>query len=356
MSPSAADSGTSSSAGEPATRIAAARQSGPVTARLLNLMAMLAPRPVPVELLGPEIDRRPPGSGTGDGRTRDVAGAVRRLVELDLLRTHGGGSRVQMPEHVQSVVREALPGPVASGALEAGVRVIREGVHGRGRIPHRALLPHAVALAERTADLGRAPDRALALAGRLLAGAGSEEVERPLLAASARLQEVAQGSRVLEDPFLRAALADQHAGLLAAAGETEEACRRAESAIREGRAILAGEDDPRLALLHYNAGGLYKGMGRPEEGVSHFRRARRLLEADAADGSMLAPRVLVDLAECLLMADRPEEAREVAPAAVAACTQRFGPDHPETAAARGAARRAEEESGGAPPSSTPGKG
>lgn len=328
-------SGASHDGGEAAESLAAARRSRPEAADLLNALAQLAPRPVPLAAVRAGVEEAPGryGEALEPGRAEEV---LAELEELGVLRSRERG--IAVPGRVAEILRRDLVRPVAASAAEAACRVLEawreqlEAGTGDEDRPWEDLAAHAVALAGRMPESGRAPDAALRVgtraAGRLQDRARPADAEALL----AELADAAAAAPRLEEPFLRAALADQRAGLLAELGREAEAVEEARSAV--GRAEEAcGPDDPRRAVVLHNAGGTLKRLGRLEEATELYDRAYRLLEEHHSPGTPLELQLCLDLSDVLLARNEPSRAAEVAGRAVALARERLGRYHPETAAA-----------------------
>lgn len=313
----------------------AARRSVPGAADLLNALAQVAARPVPLAVLRA-------AAGDAPGRYEPVVApgasgrALAALEEAGVLRRTERG--VLVPEEVAEAVRADLVRPVAASATEAACSFLeawREQLEAGTGDEDRAwddLAAHAVALAARMPEAGRAPDPALRVgtraAGRLQDRARPGEAERLL----ADLQEAAGRAPRLEEPFLAAALADQRAGLLAELGREEDAVAQARLAVREAEGSCA-EEDPRRAVALHNAAGVLKRLGRLREATELYDRAYDLLQEHHESGTPLELQLCLDLSDVLLARGEPGRAAEVAGRAVALARERLGRYHPETAAA-----------------------
>lgn len=313
-----------------------AREEVPRAADLLNALAHLADRPLPLAAI-----RSAAGDAAGEYRRAvGPASAERVLSALEdtgVLTRDGGG--ISVPAEVAEVLRTDLVRPVAASAADAACDFLeawRESLEagsrpGEDRAWDRLAL-HALALTERTAEAGRPPDRALRVgtraAGRLQDRNRPEDAERLL----AELQRSAEEAPRLEEPFLRAALDDQRAGLLADLGRGEEAAETARRAVRRAERTCA-EEDPRRAVLLHNAGGVLKRLGRLEEATELYDGAYSLLNDHHAAGTPLELQLCLDLSDVLLARDSSGRAAEVAGRAVGLARDRLGRYHPETAAA-----------------------
>lgn len=349
MSEPPSDGGAPPLGGGAAEALRRGRQRAPEAADLLNALAHLAERPVPVSALrsaAPEV----PGEY---GEALDPGEADRVLSSLEaagaLRRTAAG---VHLPDPVAAALRRELVSPVAAGAAEAAAGFLEQwleqleaGGGGEDSAWDR-LAAHAVALTRRTAEAGRPPDRALRVgtraAGRLQDRSRPRDAARLLADLGAAAEP--PGPR---EPFLLAALEDQRAALLAELGREEAAAEAARRAVRRAEEVC-GPSDPRLAVLLHNAAGALKRLGRLEAAVELYDRAFGLLEEHHRGGTPLELQLCLDLSDVLLAAGVSRRAVEVAGRAVALGRERLGRYHPETAAAvsnLGRAFRAEGELG-----------
>lgn len=318
-----------------ATALRRAREAAPEAADLLNALAQLGVRPLPVDVVRAAAGEAPGtyGEAVAPGSAERVLSA---LEEAGVLRRQPGG--ILLTEAASRALREDLVRPVAASAAEAACRFLEawrerlEAGTGDEDEAWDAVSEHAVALAGRMAEAGRAPDAALRVgtraAGRLQDRSRPAEAEG-LLAA---LQEVAERAPRLEEPFLLAALADQRAGLLAELGRADDAARQARRAVDEAEE-RCGAEDPRRAVVLHNAGGVLKRLGRLEEATELYDGACGLLEEHHASGTPLELQLCLDLSDVLLARDESGRAAEVAGRAVALARERLGRYHPETAAA-----------------------
>ena len=328
-------SGARSRTDDPAAALRRARERVPEAADLMNALAQLAERPVPVDAIRA-------ASGDAPGEYGDAVGpgsagrALSSLEEAGVLRREDDG--IILPRAMSLALREDLVRPVAASAAEAACRFLeawREQLEAGTGDEDRAwdaVAAHALALAERMPEAGRAPDPALRVgtraAGRLQDRARPADAERLL----AGLQEAARAAPRLEEPFVLAALADQRAGLLADLGRDDEAVEQARRAVRVAEE-RCGEEDPRRAVILHNAGGVLKRLGRLQEATELYDRAYGLLEDHHASGTPLELQLCLDLSDVLLARGESGRAAEVAARAVALARDRLGRYHPETAAA-----------------------
>lgn len=320
---------------DPGAALRRARDSAPEAADLLNALAHLAERPLPVDAV-----RAGGGDSPGSYREALAPGAAERtlssLEEAGVLRRQEEG--VVLLEGASRALRDEMVRPVAASAADAACRFLEawreqlEAGTGDEDEAWDAVAAHAVVLAERMPEAGRAPDPALRVgtraAGRLQDRSRPAEADR-LLAA---LQEAAERSPRLEEPFVLAALADQRAGLLAELDRADEAVEQARRAVREAEE-RCGEGDPRRAVVLHNAGGVLKRLGRLEEATELYDRAYGLLEEHHESGTPLELQLCLDLSDVLLARGESGRAAEVAGRAVALARERLGRYHPETAAA-----------------------
>lgn len=317
-----------------AGRIREARAAGPGAPDLLNLLAVVAPEPLPLWPLEAAAGEMP-------GSFEPLASSSHRDAVLAAFCDRGvarrDGDRAWIPGPVQEAVRKELVRPVALGAARAAAIFLRRAFEETGPRPaaerHRwsPFRPHVPAVVRRLAAAGEAPDRLLELAGRagarLVDGGRVEEAERWLERAVALSREVR-----LAEPFLAAALEDQRAAILAELGREEEAVRAAESASSTA-AEGVGPADPRLPLLEHNAGTLLKRAGRPAAARGHYEAALEVIDAHHGEENPLLLPLLLDLSEVRLATDDPGGAAEAARRALEVARARRGDRHPETAAA-----------------------
>lgn len=307
----------------------------PEAADLLNALAQLAERPLPVDAVRAAADAAPGeyGDAVGPGSAEET---LRALEDIGLLRRREAG--IVLPEAASRALREDLVRPVAASAADAACRFLeswRERLEAGTGDEDRAwdaVAAHALALAERMPEAGRTPDPALRVgtraAGRLQDRSRPAEAERLL----ADLQEAAGRASRLEEPFVLAALADQRAGLLAELERVEEAVEQVRLAVAVAEE-QCGRDDPRRAVVLHNAGGVLKRLGRLEDATELYDRAYGLLEEHHASGTPLELQLCLDLSDVLLARGESRRAAEVAGRAVALARERLGRYHPETAAA-----------------------
>lgn len=324
-----------SAGGGPAQALDAARRIAPGSADLLNALAQLAPRPVPLGAVRSGLEDAP-----GQYRRVLEPGAAERVLseleELGVLRRRAEG--IAVPGPVAEVLRDGLVRPVAASAAEAACGILeawREQLEAGTGDEDRAwkhVAAHSLSLATRMAESGRAPDPALRVgtraAGRLQDRARPEEAEALL----EDLAEAADAAPRLEEPFLRPALFDQRAGLLAELGREAEAVDGARRAVREAESVC-DPSDPRRAVVLHNAGGTLKRLGRLEEATELYERAYRLLDEHHSSGTPLELQLCLDLSDVLLARGVADRAAEVAGRAVSLSRERLGRYHPETAAA-----------------------
>ncbi len=318
-----------------AAALGRAREVVPEAADLMNALAQLAARPIPVDAIRTASDEAPGeyGEAMGPGSVEPTLSA---LEEAGLMRREEDG--IVLLQAASRALREDLVRPVAASAADAACRFLeawREQLEAGTGDEDRAwgdVADHALALAERMPEAGRAPDPALRVgtraAGRLQDRSRPAEAQRLL----AELQEAARRAPRLEEPFVLAALADQRAGLLADLERPGEAAKQSRRAVREAEE-RCDEEDPRRAVILHNAGGVLKRLGRPEEATELYDRAYVLLEEHHASGTPLELQLCLDLSDVLLAREEFGRAAEVAGRAVALARERLGRYHPETAAA-----------------------
>lgn len=311
------------------------RSRAPEAADLLNALAQLAERPLPLRAVRSAAEEAPgeyreavgPGAAESVLSTLEEAGALER-----------SDAGIHLRGDVAAALRRNLVRPVAAGAAEAAAEFLEawreqlESGNGDEDEPWERLADHAVVLARRTGGAGRPADRPVRVgtraAGRLQDRSRPEEAESLL----ARLQAAAEEAPGPGEPFLLAALDDQRAGLLAELGRGEAAVEAARRAV--GRAErLCEPEDPRRAVLVHNAGGVLKRLGRVEEAAELYDRAYGLLEEHHPAGTPLELQLCLDLSDVLLAGEDADGAAEVAGRAVALARDRLGRYHPETAAA-----------------------
>lgn len=324
--------------GEIEERLQAARRADRLAPELVNLLAFFASAPLPVEEISRFADRVPGRLSTAEASPERIVRVLRSLVEEGALRETEAG--VVMPSELQAIIRDDLVRPQAAGYADAALRILEGMDEAAGESPsgdqdllrREVILFHAPAVAERLADLGRAPDRALVLAARAVEAAGTDS-DRALEVAE-EVVETARRSRRLRDPFLVAALLDQLGELRASRGRDEEAQAALRDSVRRVREACP-PDDPRRAVVLHNAGDLSRRIGRPEQAAELLRESLELLRSDALEegSDALRARTQLDLAEALLAAGAFGEAGPAARAAVRVCRRRLGAGHPETAAA-----------------------
>jgi len=319
---------------DPAAALRRARENVPAAADLLNALAQLAERPLPLDAVRAASDGVPGDyDAVGPGSAEKTLSA---LEEAGVLQRRELGILLSAP--ASRALREDLVRPVAASAAEAACRFLeswREQLEAGAGDEDRAwdaVAAHALALAERMPEAGRSPDPALRVgtraAGRLQDRSRPAEAERLL----SDLQEAAERAPRLDEPFVLAALADQRAGLLAELERDEEAVEQARRAVREAE-DRCGREDPRRAVVLHNAGGVLKRLGRLQEATELYDRAFELLEEHHASGTPLELQLCLDLSDVLLARGESRRAAEVAGRAVALARDRLGRYHPETAAA-----------------------
>lgn len=319
---------------DPAAALQRARERVPAAADLLNALAQLADRPLPVDAVRAAGDGAPGDyDAVGPGSAEQTLSA---LEEVGVLQRGEMGILLSGP--ASRALREDLVRPVAASAADAACRFLeswREQLEAGAGDEDRAwdaVAAHALALAERMPEAGRSPDPALRVgtraAGRLQDRSRPVEAERLL----ADLQEAANRAPRLDEPFVLAALADQRAGLLAELEREDEAVEQARRAVREAE-DRCGREDPRRAVILHNAAGVLKRLGRLQEATELYDRAFELLEEHHASGTPLELQLCLDLSDVLLARGESRRAAEVAGRAVALARDRLGRYHPETAAA-----------------------
>lgn len=321
--------------GDAAEALRDARRQFPEAADLLNALAHLDQRPVPLRAI-----RAAAPETTGDHRDAVAPGAagsvLSALEEVGVLRREASG--VHLREEAAEVLRSELVRPVAAGAADAAAAFLDawrerlEGGRGDEDDEWERLAAHAVSLAKHTSEAGRAPDRALRIgtraAGRLQDRSRPRETARLLSA----LLEAGDAAPRLREPFLLAALEDQRAGLLAELDRSDRAADAAARAVRRAEEVCAEEDLRRAVLLH-NVGGTLKRLGRLQEAIRCYDRAYGLLDEHHDSGTPLELQLCLDLSDVLLAREESGRAAEVAGRAVALARERLGRNHPETAAA-----------------------
>lgn len=326
--------------GDPESRIEAARRAAPEAAGLLNVLAFVAPAPLPVSLVDRLQDVPPDLTALEDpGRREDI---LSRLARTGAVSRTGRGPR--MPAPVQAAVRESLVRPVADSALRSGVRLLEGAASGAGaredgpaaedadREVWRALREHGLVLTRHLSEAGRHPDRALRLAARAgasLAASGDAGAAADFLE---RLEEAAPAPAGLEEPFFLAALSDQRSSLAAGLGRREEARRLAEQGVRRARRACE-PTDPRLPVLLHNAGGVLRRLGMPEAARERYEDSRQHLEDYHSGANPLRLQLALDLSEVLLALGAHDAARAEAATALDTARERVGRYHPDTAAA-----------------------
>lgn len=327
--------GPTSGLGDASEALERAREGVPAAADLLNALGQLARRPVPLPAVRAAAAEAPGDydEAVAPGSAEDV---LSRLEETGVLRRQETG--MVLAGEVAEILREDLVRPVAASAADAACRFLEawreqlEDGPGDEDDAWEHVAAHALALAARLPEAGRAPDPALRVgtraAGRLQDRSEPAEAQRLL----ADLQEAAERATRLEEPFVLAALADQRAGLLAELGRDGEAADEARRAVREAEE-RCDEGDPRRAVLLHNAAGVLKRLGRLEEATDLYDRAYHLLEEHHASGTPLELQLCLDLSDVLLAREGYGRAAEVAGRAVALARERLGRYHPETAAA-----------------------
>jgi tetratricopeptide (TPR) repeat protein len=296
------------------------RQLAPPARRLLQLLAWLAPDPMPVAHLE-TLDALPAATET-----------LADLAELHLVRYSADNRAFAVHRLIQEIVRREQTEPQPQPLLEALVWV-------NGLFPYdledvctwniaAPLTPHAVAVATFAADrdILRSTDRLLNQAAALLHIRADHRAAEPLMRRALAIGEASFGK---DHPKIAASL-NNLALLLKATSRLAEA----EPLMRRALAIdeaSFGPDHPLVASRFNNLAALLQATNRLAEAEPLIRRALAIAEASSDTDHSEVARYLNNLAQLLQATNRLAEAEPLMRRALAIGEASSGPDHPEVA-------------------------
>ena len=268
--------------------VEAAAQDCPAARDLLELLAFLAPEPVPRDLLGADPEALP--EGLRDPFDRD--GAIEALARFSLLRAEPAS--VTVHRLVQAVTRDGLDEATA-GPRRGAVRLV-----------HAALAGHRLGSPDRWPAIGAAP------AARLTAAEAAETVGVGAQEAAGRLLERRRTSTCKR---------------AAAYAEAEPLLQRA---VAIGEKAL-GPDHPDLATSLNNLAKLYQATGRYAEAEPLSSAPSRSARRRSGRTTPTSPHRLNNLAGLYRATGRYAEAEPLFERALAISEKALGPDHPDVA-------------------------
>lgn len=247
----------------------------PQSLQLLQLCALLAPEPIPLDMFVGAVESL--DAVTGDTLAWD--GTVGALAGLGLARR--GASSLLLHRLVQSAVRAAMPADLFNharvelcGALLAAVpQDIHRDPDARPR--WQELLPHVLAVVNDEPSAGCAAETAtlLRLASAFLLSIGIHPMALPLCERALAIDE-SLGDREVEVGFDLATLAQIHLDN----GEVEQARRMAGRALTLHESSLPA-DSPVIATDLATLARAQRLLGHHEEALSAAHRALRIDEA-----------------------------------------------------------------------------
>lgn len=305
-------------------------------AQLLGIASFLAGEPVPAWLLAEQADALPePLSSRAAAGTGDLLLAAEPLVDAGLAGREEGGFRLDADAARE--IRDRMSGRERGEFARTAIHVLFRAFPDRVGRPEdrdrsRSLAPHVRAAARHPRGGGRTTAEAVHTLARLGAFHRTEEEPDPAEEAFRAALEVAERGTPVEGP-LRAVVADELAGLLAARGAREEALEMAARAGELALESLPGES-PRLPMLLSNVATTFREAGDPEGAVRWLREAlERLERAGVESARPLRVELLSEVADAELAREGWDAAREAAERAVELGREHWGAEHPHTARA-----------------------
>ncbi|MEW2295727.1 FxSxx-COOH system tetratricopeptide repeat protein [Streptomyces sp. NPDC006743] len=298
------------------------RSQRPQAMRLLELCALLAPEPIPLDLFGGE---EPLIAAAADPVAWDVT--VGALAGLGLARR--GASSLVLHRLVQAAIRAAMPDDVRADArvrlCRALLAAVPHDVHGdpRARSRWQELLPHALAVTkdEPPAECAAETATLLRLASAFLLSIGDHSVALPLCERALAIDE-SLGQRDAETGFDLITLAQIHRDR----GAPERARPPAERALDLHESCLPA-DSPAIATDLATLARIHHLLGDHEAAVPLAERALRIDEAAYGPDDPYVSFDLIALASVHLSLDDHAVAVPLISRALRIREASYAPDH-----------------------------
>ena len=315
--------------------LTAVREQDPAAAQLLELLAWMAPEPVPLDLFTthPEVLPLPLAEVAVDPlafaetvgalagwflarRSDDEVTIAHRLLQRSLR-----ARTTATPTSSASVVRDLLAADLPDEIKAAPENWSR----------WRALLSHVLTVCEDSTTLPSATTEATAWlhdrAATYLQTHGRPSDARPLFERALAISEATYGP---DHPTIAAALTNL-AGALLDLGRPADARPLLQRALAIDEASY-GPDHPEVAASLNNLGFALRELGLPADAQPLLQRALATDEATYGPDHPTIAAALTNLGGTLLDLGRPADARPLLQRALAITEASYGPDHPEVAA------------------------
>jgi tetratricopeptide (TPR) repeat protein len=292
---------------------------------LLNILAWLAPAPIPITLL----DIAVPGI-----ETLEVEEALGELARYSLARYATDRYTFSIHQLVQEVTRTRLRGKTRRQMFMAALKWLNDAFTGSAQdvltwFVLEPLRPHALAVGYGTAPEFGNPEPTSNLVNSVghLLHVKAELAEAEVL--MRRALAIIEQKHGPTDPQIAVYINNLAAVLIASnsLGEAELLFRRALAINEQSH----DSDHPTVAISLNNLAALLQKINRPEEAELLFRRALAIDEQSYGPDHPTVAIRLNNLASVLWAINRPEEAESLFRRALAIDEQSYGPDHPTVA-------------------------